>query len=170
MQIYNYDPFTGHFLSAGQADASPLEPEEFLIPAYATIIPPPEFNPDTQTCVFTGKKWELEDIVVATQNDQTDPVDYTEENQSLLWNAATNYEQRYISGSALALLTIGVLKGLPKCQDVQFWINNLWMNHYYIRKTEITGDAIISAEMLDFSLVGPMPHSVPELVEEVASA
>lgn len=170
MQIYNYDHSTGCYLSTGQADISPLEPEEFLIPAHATILPPPEFDPNTHRCVFTGKTWELVEIDVTSFDDLAEPVDYTAENQGLLWNAATNYEQRYISGSALALLSIGVLKGLPKCQDVQFWINNLWMNHYYPRKAEITGNAIISSEKLDFSLVGPMPHSVPELVEEIESA
>jgi hypothetical protein len=57
MQIHNYHPTTGELMSASEADESPLEPGEFLIPAHATPIAPPAavhgFVP-----VFKGDVWQ----------------------------------------------------------------------------------------------------------------
>lgn len=39
--IYNYDPLDGMLLSTAIADPSPLEPDVWLLPAYATPTPPP---------------------------------------------------------------------------------------------------------------------------------
>ncbi|GLC97857.1 phage tail fiber assembly protein [Cupriavidus sp. TA19] len=36
MEIFNYHPITGEFLSAGAADDNPLEPEDPIVPGYAT--------------------------------------------------------------------------------------------------------------------------------------
>ncbi|OHC70006.1 MAG: hypothetical protein A3H93_17185 [Rhodocyclales bacterium RIFCSPLOWO2_02_FULL_63_24] len=45
--IYNYDPATLAFLSAAPADVSPLDPDQVLVPAHATLIAPPEILPNT---------------------------------------------------------------------------------------------------------------------------
>lgn len=166
MEIYSYHPITKDFLSAGSADESPLEPGIYLVPANATTIAPPQYDAHTQTCRYSTNKWVVADIPADVP---VEPVvtDYLAQNEAALWRAATAYEQTYISGSALGTLTIGVLQGKPKSLEIKAWISNLWMNHYYPRKTMITGDAPITADQLDFTLVGPMPYSVPELVEEV---
>ncbi|MFA5161136.1 MAG: tail fiber assembly protein [Elusimicrobiales bacterium] len=59
MRIYNYSPRTGEFLFASTADASPLEPGKYLIPADATEqVPPP---PGTQqVAVFKDGAWTLQ--------------------------------------------------------------------------------------------------------------
>lgn len=68
MRIYRYDRTTGELLPPApgydQAQLSPLEPGQFLIPAFATDIPPPTAA-DGQRAIWRGKAWELEDIPAA---------------------------------------------------------------------------------------------------------
>jgi len=80
-----------------------------------------------------------------------------------LWAAADAYTSSYISGVAVGLLTVGVLQSLPKALAVSAWSSAVW-DDYYARKALIT---VSSVDNLDFSSHGPMPHSVPELREEL---
>lgn len=61
MKIYNYNPITGEFISSADADESPLEVGEYLLPAHATEIAPP--TPRALfTAVFSSGVWsEIED-------------------------------------------------------------------------------------------------------------
>jgi hypothetical protein len=167
MEIYNYHPLTKQFISQTIADESPLEPGVFLIPANCTMIAPPVFDAEKQICTFENNKWTISDIPEPEPEPEPEPKDYTAENQEALWQAATAYEQSYISGSAVGDLTIGVIQRLPKSMEIKFWIENIWMNHYYPRKSVVPSNRMLTNEEKDFSLVGPMPYSVPELVEEV---
>lgn len=92
-----------------------------------------------------------------------DPTIAVAQKISTLWQAAHDYEYQRISGAAFALLTLGVLQGKPKCIAIQGWISSIWML-YYQRKALITVDSV---DNLDFSICGPMPHSIPELMQEV---
>lgn len=60
MQIYHYHQASQEFLSASQADESPLEPGVFLIPANATAVQPPAHN-QGQASVFNGSSWSIVD-------------------------------------------------------------------------------------------------------------
>lgn len=57
--IYNYHPQTGEFMDSGLADASPLEPGKFLVPAHATTTPPPEPG-QNETVLFTNDHWVIQ--------------------------------------------------------------------------------------------------------------
>lgn len=76
-----------------------------------------------------------------------------------LWQAATNYEQRYISNMAIGVLTIGVLQQKPISLAISAWSQGLWAD-YYARKAS-------GSNNLDFSNNGDMPYSVSELTAEV---
>ena len=52
MKIYNYDPNSFVFLSECEADESPLEPGDFLIPAHATQIAQPVDLKSNEVAVF----------------------------------------------------------------------------------------------------------------------
>ncbi|WAR43589.1 DUF4376 domain-containing protein [Methylomonas rapida] len=58
MQIYHYHPVTHEVTATGVADASPLEPGVFLVPANATTIQPPSVYAN-QAAVFNGSAWEV---------------------------------------------------------------------------------------------------------------
>jgi hypothetical protein len=80
-----------------------------------------------------------------------------------LWSAADKYVNGYISGVAIGILTIGVIQSKPKCLAVTGWSQSIW-TEYYVRKAGIT----LTSELdLDFTSFGAIPHSVPELQEEV---
>lgn len=81
-----------------------------------------------------------------------------------LWEAASDWERRNISGVALALLTLGVAAGKPKAMSIAAWSAQLWNDTYYPRKALVRFDA---EPDYDFSPVGDMPYSVPELSAEV---
>lgn len=81
-----------------------------------------------------------------------------------LWEAASAWERRNISGVALSLLTLGVSQGKPKSLAIAAWSNNLWNGLYYPRRALISLD---TEPDCDFSAAGDMPYSVPELSQEV---
>lgn len=51
--IYHYNPSTSEFIGAGEADASPLDKDTFIIPAHATDLEPPVLSAN-EAAVFDG--------------------------------------------------------------------------------------------------------------------
>ena len=91
------------------------------------------------------------------------PVEPISEKIEALWQAADRYVTGYISGVAIGILTIGVIQGKPKALAVTAWSNAVWSD-YYVRKALVEGGAVPN---LDFSTHGPIPHTVPELQDEI---
>lgn len=61
MKIHHYHPETLEYLGEGAAEADPLEPGRWLIPAHATTdAPPPEQAGKTRH--FVAAAWEYRDI------------------------------------------------------------------------------------------------------------
>lgn len=89
----------------------------------------------------------------------------TAANIDLLWQAATAYQKQYIADLAIGVLTIGVIRGLPKALAVEAWASNLWNGMYYPRRAAMTAEYL--PELYDFSAAGPMPYSVQELNAEL---
>jgi hypothetical protein len=58
MNIFNYHPETGVYLGQSKADLSPLEPNVWLIPAYATELEPPKAG-EGQVALFNGTAWSV---------------------------------------------------------------------------------------------------------------
>jgi len=90
------------------------------------------------------------------------------ENSIELWRAATNYELKYISGSAPVFMLLGVIMGKPKATACKNWVFSIW-NQYYEKKSSITHEQNSHA-LEDFSASGAMPYSVPEILIEGAEA
>lgn len=64
MQIANYDRDTKKFTGLSVADESPLEPGQFLLPAWSTDILPPDFNPSTHVAHFSETSWIVSELEV----------------------------------------------------------------------------------------------------------
>jgi len=56
MQIWHYHPATGELLGAGTADADPMEPGRYAIPAHATGLEPPAGEAG-KAPVFVDEAW-----------------------------------------------------------------------------------------------------------------
>jgi hypothetical protein len=70
MRIYNYDASSGELLESEEADADPLTPGAFLIPAHATTLEPPPIN-DFQSAVFDerAEAWHVVDVSARRADD-----------------------------------------------------------------------------------------------------
>lgn len=58
MKIYHYHPNSGSYLGHSIADQSPLEENIYLIPAYATLLPPLAVGEGEQNR-FDGTAWQV---------------------------------------------------------------------------------------------------------------
>lgn len=81
-----------------------------------------------------------------------------------LWNSATNYEEKYISGSAPAKVGIKAASGDAKCIAIENWVLAIWTD-YYVRKANAlaaTSEEELNLISEDFSSHGVIPYSVFE--------
>lgn len=64
MLAYTYNPVTMELVGISEADESPLEPGILLMPAYSTLVVPPNFNSETHICYFDkeSNSWKIQDI------------------------------------------------------------------------------------------------------------
>jgi len=106
-------------------------------------------NPDGS---LTATPRSAEEIVANQANTETMRV-------ATLWQAAHDYEFAQISGTAVGLLVIGVMQGLPVSLAIKAWSKAIWVL-YYTRKATGSTD-------YDYSPIGPCPHTVPELMTEL---
>lgn len=74
MQVYNYNPITREFVGTEIADPNPLVEGEWLIPAHATTIEPPE-HIEGSSRVFDGDNWHY---VEHEQEEQESPEEQEE--------------------------------------------------------------------------------------------
>ena len=86
------------------------------------------------------------------------------QNTESLWQAAHDYEYANINGVGIGLLVIGVLQQKPISMAIKAWSSAIWAL-YYERKELIT--ATMDDALLDYSSVGFMPFSIPELQIEI---
>lgn len=66
MTIYHFHPQNGLLVGASEADASPLAPGEFIIPAFATLTEPPAPE-EGKNRAWNGSAWVMQDIPPAPE-------------------------------------------------------------------------------------------------------
>lgn len=150
-------------------------PEEYQVVFPAPI---PDYNPISQfireispelTILgsyeqrFEVVDLDAEQIAINEDNKAAEVTKRLADKYQSLWAAADTYVTKYISGVAIGILTIGVIQQKPKALAVTQWASSVWAE-YYLRKALI---AVDSLDDLDFSTLGAMPYSVPELQDEL---
>lgn len=76
IEIYHYNPATGEYLEPGVSSPNPADPETPIIPAFATIDPPPEIG-ERQAAVFRDAAWSVVDDYRGTTWWRQDGMQYT---------------------------------------------------------------------------------------------
>ena len=61
MQIWHFHPSTGVLIGAGRADPNPMEAGEWLLPAFSTLVPPPEAD-EGEMVVWVNGAWQISPI------------------------------------------------------------------------------------------------------------
>lgn len=123
---------------------------------------PADFSDDT----YTVQEITDDPYVVYEKKpqEQLDALAVLKEKQRIdsLWEAAYAYEHDEVSGSAVALLSAGFMQSKPKSIAITMWCNAIWNgeNGFYARRNSGSTDT-------DFSSVGPIPYTIPELSAEV---
>lgn len=130
----------------------------------ADATPPPLWSGAIWSCV--AGTWAISDTVGHQRLLDADAAkvarnqaDAESQRISRLWQAAHDYEFAQVSGSAIGLLAVGVMRDKPKCVAVQGWIKQIWAE-YYTRKANGSSDCC-------YRVSGACPHSVPELMAEL---
>ena len=134
MNYFSYNPTTGAYIGQGVANPSPLEPGEYLIPAYATTVQPPTpgvgqyaafINGTWELlspwyCTVQGTVWEGESYNIGelmTSSDGTQPTNST----NLLPPTPANGQTLQWSGSAWVLASFDITLSLADAKT--FLIN-----------------------------------------------
>jgi hypothetical protein len=60
--VYNFDHASGVFVGASDARPDPMQPGQYLLPAFATWDAPPPFDRATQFARFVAGAWRVEAI------------------------------------------------------------------------------------------------------------
>lgn len=133
MKIFNYDSITGAFIGSDYADASPLEPDAWLIPAHATATPPPTCN-DDQIQVFNGENWTIvfRQVDIESTAPMVTPADAAAakrrqieahaaelQSQNFTWSGHSMYADSWSTKTLESCLTVSIALGLADTAPVR---------------------------------------------------
>jgi hypothetical protein len=151
---------------------SPFKPQD----EYKQVFPvaKPTYDPLTHYCIEAAPQvstkgtyeqvWSVlplttEQATAAQTAETLRLAQVNEQRIASLWKAAHEYEFASINGSAVGLVTLGIIQSLPKCLAIQAWTASIW-TEYYTRKANGSTD-------MDFTTVGACPHTIPDLMTEL---
>jgi len=170
---YRYgDDFTCEGGHTRSPSAAVLEQEGFVLPATPAYDETTHYLPVTDkfeivsgVVIHRVVAFTTEELASNEEENAQLEADIIAGNVAMLWRAAHDYEYSQVSGTAVGMVTIGIIQGLPKCLAVSAWCSTIW-TLYYVRKAEVVAGG--SAD-LDFSWCGEIPYSVPELMVETGT-
>ena len=87
MKIFSYHPDTRHFVEVADAEVNPMEPGEYIVPAFATTAEPP-FVVAGQAAVYLpdSDRWEVQTLAAPEPEPEPAPVAFSV--KAAAWRAA----------------------------------------------------------------------------------
>lgn len=104
MQVFHYDIGTKLLTGASDAHANPMQPGEFLIPAFATQIAPPTLAPN-EAAKWENDRWTVVPIVVDSGTGTPQQVDLVGYAGDLRWRLETSGTGIVFEGTPIPLAT-----------------------------------------------------------------
>jgi hypothetical protein len=138
MQIYNYNPQNGRFLSVEEATESPLEPDVYLIPAFATTVVPPQ---NTSNYSFNGSTWQDIGFELPPEEPElTLPQKFDLVRRALQEAIDVKAQElNFSSGNALMLYVGFVNPFQPLAQVFSTWEVSVWVQAEMYKQEVIAG-------------------------------
>ncbi|UXC37198.1 tail fiber assembly protein [Cupriavidus gilardii] len=135
MDIYNYHPITGEYLSAGVADENPLDANDPIVPGFATPVRPPAI-PDGMAAVYKSQfgtvpqNWP-EGAWSLVRDYRAAPLYRTEDGAVYLFDGTFH---------GLGELPAGVTE-VPRPSASHVWRNGAWEGDEALEAMQLTADA-----------------------------
>jgi len=100
MKIYHYDNITKIFTGEGEADKNPIRENDYIIPAFCTLIKPPEIDFNKQEIFWSGTDWQVKDIPTPEPDPKPDP----EISENSAWQIIYDKKERLLRGTDYRVL------------------------------------------------------------------
>jgi hypothetical protein len=103
MYVFNYDPQTLLYTGGTTADFDQLDPGRILLPAFATLKPPPKFEAGLSHPVYVPKTdtWVIVDVVQPEPEPEPVPPEPVDEIAALRASVVSHLEQAAVLMQAL---------------------------------------------------------------------
>jgi len=87
MKIFSYHPVTRHFVEVAEADPDPMQPGEYIVPAFSTTATPPAVVAG-QAAVYLPEsdRWEVQTLAAPEPEPEPEPIPFSV--KAAAWRAA----------------------------------------------------------------------------------
>lgn len=104
MQVYHFDMSTKLLVGVSDAHSNPMQPGEFLIPAFATEVPPPSLALN-EAAKWENDHWVIVPVIVDQETNALQPVDLISYAADLRWRLESGGTGMIFDNVAIPLAT-----------------------------------------------------------------
>ncbi len=104
MQVYHFDATTKLLTGLSDAHSNPMQPGQFLVPAFATEVPPPPLAPN-EAAKWENDHWIAVPVIVDRETNAQQPVDLASYAADLRWRLESSGTGMIFGNIAIPLAT-----------------------------------------------------------------